>query len=74
MFGGQSIAKGKTLRGMWYYCRPRYEKSCIWFFTARKNVERSLKLGMHHVDVGPSDNEKVSDLKKKYGFSIRHVS
>ena len=67
----QSIAKGKTLRGMWFYCRPDYDRSCIWFHTVRRNVERALTIGLDYVDAGPSDNEAVSSLKTKYGFVAR---
>ena len=66
----QPIAKGKTLRGMWYYCLPEHDRSCIWFFTVRLNVGRALRAGLFHVDAGPSDNSSVAALKEKYGFQI----
>ncbi len=66
----QPIAKGSTLRGMWYYCRPEHDRSCVWFFTVRLNITRALRAGLSHVDAGPSDNETVASLKKKYGFDI----
>ena len=66
----QPIAKGTTLRGMWYYSRPEHDKSCIWFFTVRLIIARALRVGLLHVDAGPSDNGTVAFLKKKYGFHI----
>jgi hypothetical protein len=66
----QPIAKGQTLRGMWYYCRPEHDRSCIWFYTVRLNVARALRAGLSHVDAGPSDNASVAVLKEKYGFRI----
>ena len=66
----QTIAKGKTIRGMWYYCVPNSERWCIWFFCVRLNLARAIRLGLHHVDAGPSDNTGVAKLKRKYGFEL----
>lgn len=68
----QSVAKGSTLRGMWYYARPEVDKMHIWFFNARLQVLRAQAKGLRYVDVGPSVNETVKTLKERYGFA--HVT
>lgn len=62
------IAKGKTMRNMWFYQRSEAAKCLIWFYTVRLAVERCLHLGLTHLDLGPSHKTEVKELKAKYGF------
>ena len=66
----QMVAKGKTIRAMWYYADPAADRHCIWFYSVRLSVARALALGLGHVDLGPSGSQKVAELKKSYGFDV----
>lgn len=62
------IAKGNTMRNMWFYQRSEAAKCLIWFYTVRMAVERCFELGLAHLDLGPSHLPSVKELKAKYGF------
>lgn len=62
------VAKGKTMRCMWFYQRTEACKQLIWFYSLRMAVERAIALGLDHVDLGPSNSATVQELKAKYGF------
>ena len=62
------VAKGKTMRCMWFYQRTEASKHLIWFYSLRLAVARAIALGLHHLDLGPSNSPNVVQLKAKYGF------
>lgn len=62
------MAKGKTMRNMWFYQRTEACKCLLWFYTVRLAVERCLDMELNHLDLGPSHKEDVRELKAKYGF------
>lgn len=67
-----SIAKGNTLRGMWFYQREEYSRKGIWFHTIQLAVQRAVKLAeVNHVDIGPSkDGSDIAKVKEDYGFKM----
>lgn len=48
------IAKGDTIRGMWFYQRTAYSRCSLYFAQTRITMERALALGLRYVDAGPS--------------------
>ncbi|KAK3239645.1 hypothetical protein CYMTET_50438 [Cymbomonas tetramitiformis] len=64
-----TVVKGDTLRGMWFYQKAEYSRCGIWFHSIKTAVERGIRLQeVNFVDVGPSYNGGVADMKEKYGF------
>lgn len=69
----QTVVKGDTLRGMWFYQTElaSSSKMFLWFGSLRTAVARAIAIdGCKWVDLGPSANERVSGVKAKYGFEI----
>lgn len=69
----QTVIKGDTLRGMWFYQSEfaSSSKMFLWFGSLRAAVARAIAVdGCKWVDLGPSANERVSTVKAKYGFEI----
>ena len=63
-----TIVKGNTLRGMWFYQRPSYGRCMIWFHTVRTALQRGFRMGLRHVDLGPSVDSRVAAIKSRFGF------
>jgi hypothetical protein len=69
------ICKGDTVRAMWFYQRERVSNCCIWFHSLRRSVERLCTFNenctsnrLRWLDLGPSYNSQVADVKLQYGF------
>eukprot|EP00945_MAST-04E_sp_MAST-4E-sp1_P007898 g7898.t1 len=70
----QSIVKGKTYRAMWFYQTKEASagKYFIWFKSLDLAVSRSFRTtGVEFVDLGPSLNKNVIEIKEKFGFQNR---
>ena len=65
----QPIIKGNTYRGMWFYQKTKYSKCSIWFHSVKYAINHVLNDdSLQYIDLGPSQNEQVIDLKSKFGF------
>ena len=65
----QPIIKGNTFRAMWFYQKTKYCKSSIWFHALKYAVNRVTNDNtLRYIDLGPSYNDQVRDLKTKFGF------
>eukprot|EP00039_Didymoeca_costata_P013787 m.214655 g.214655 ORF g.214655 m.214655 type:complete len:245 (+) comp15871_c0_seq2:253-987(+) len=67
----QTIAKGNTIRGMWFYQNEAVNKNFIWFHSLRTIVKRGFSSPdrqIKWVDIGPSGNKEIRKVKAEYGF------
>lgn len=67
----QLIAKGDSIRGMWFYQSEvaRSRGLCIWFDSIRSAIFRaSMMPGIKYVDLGPSTSAASKESKVSYGF------
>ena len=63
------VAKGRTMRGQWFYCDDDAAKRYVWFHSVRDLVSRAIEDDrIDVVDLGPSGSDKFTELKEKYGF------
>lgn len=63
------VAKGRTMRGQWFYCDDDAAKRYVWFHSVRGLVHRAVEDDrIDVVDLGPSGSDDFTDLKQKYGF------
>ena len=67
----QTVCKGSTLRGMWFYCRGSHSKQLIWYGTIVAAVSRAVGSRaprIRYVDLGPSGTAGVASAKARFGF------
>ena len=63
------VAKGRTMRGQWFYCDDDAAKRYVWFHSVRDLVSRAIEDDrIDVVDLGPSGSDAFTELKEKYGF------
>lgn len=63
-----TVVKGDTLRAMWFYQRPSHSQCMIWFHGVRLSLLRAFAMKLNFVDLGPSLDTSVAELKAKFGF------
>ena len=56
-----------TIRVMWFYQNPA-NKYNIYFDAMRAGIRRAERLKLRYVDLGPSNNEKMAELKAQFSF------
>eukprot|EP01084_Bolivina_argentea_P114507 203828_1 len=65
----QPIIKGNVYRAMWFYQKSKYSKSSIWFHALKYAVNHVVNdETLRYIDLGPSYNKQVQNLKTKFGF------
>ena len=64
-----TIVKGNTLRAMWFYQRPVHSHCMVWFHSVRTSLMRAMIMRLCYVDLGPSNDTQVAELKAKFGFA-----
>ena len=65
----QPMLKGNVYRVMWFYQKTKYKKSSIWFHALKYAVDYVLDdASLRFIDLGPSYNEAVKEMKSKFGF------
>jgi hypothetical protein len=63
------VAKGRTLRGQWFYCDDDAATRYVWFHSVSDLVRRAIEDDrIDVVDLGPSGSDAFTELKTKYGF------
>ena len=64
------IAKGRVLRGQWFYATDAARANYAWFASVDDLVRRAVADPyVDVVDLGPSGSDAFSALKAKYGFA-----
>jgi len=64
-----TIIKGDTERAMWFYQKSEVSKCLIWFYHVQKAIARAISTpGVKYVDLGPSINSKVKEMKETMNF------
>ena len=63
------VAKGRTVRGQWFYCDDDAATRYVWFNSVYNLVKEAIDDDrIDVVDLGPSGSDDFTDLKSKYGF------
>lgn len=63
------VAKGRTMRGQWFYCDDDAATRYVWFNSVSDLVRRAIEdERIDVVDLGPSGSDAFTELKTKYGF------
>ena len=63
------VAKGRTVRGQWFYCDDDAASRYVWFHSVYDLVRQAIEDDrIDVVDLGPSGSDAFTDLKSKYGF------
>jgi hypothetical protein len=63
------VAKGRTLRGQWFYCDDDASSRYVWFHSVSDLVRRAIEDDrIDVVDLGPSGSDAFTELKMRYGF------
>ena len=63
------VAKGRTVRGQWFYCDDDAATRYVWFHSVYELVKQAIEDDrIDVVDLGPSGSDAFTELKTKYGF------
>lgn len=65
----QSVIRGQTIRGLWFYQLEEFSRCSLYFVTVRMAIDRARALGLRFVDCGPSpENQRAA--KERLGFKF----
>ena len=55
------------MRVMWFY--QANNGNNLWFFTVSQAVAKCIQHGIAFLDIGPSSNAAMEEVKTKFGFT-----